>query len=109
MEPESTLGMHRVMGQTARHLIFRAYRNSFFITLKTGNKIPLTAGTMLKSTLLRWALLGFDTKPITEFAKYSAVPIMASRFFSLAKSEMLAPGTVILSSLNFDEKIFAGQ
>jgi hypothetical protein len=27
MEPESALGMHRVMGKTARHSFFRAYRN----------------------------------------------------------------------------------
>jgi hypothetical protein len=96
MEPESALGMHRVMGKTPRHSFFAPIGICLlcFITFKTGNKIPLTAGTMLKSTLLRWALLGFDTKPITEFAKYSAVPIMASRFFSLAKCEMLAPGVL---------------
>ena len=65
---------------------------------------------MLKSTLLRWALLGFDTKPITEFAKYSAVPIMASRFFYSRKMRNAgARRTVILYSLNFDEEIFAGQ
>ena len=97
-----------VLGQTARHSFFRAYRNFIlcFITLKTAYKIPLTAGTMLKSTLLRWPLLGFDTKPITEFAKYSAVPIMASRFFSLSQNAG-ARRTVILYSLNFGREVIA--